>query len=179
MRPLILTLEIAEGTLFVGPPDSLSAYSAALPVDPSAYRSTLLEILMRRSTPWSVRNLLSGLDAATFSSRERTEHGLFEQILQLVETGRLTVCFLPLFRADVRESGQNRSAGRTEGGFPIEYLAYPYRISSQHLATPYTTPIQHLSTSYPTPSESAGGCVRITHSGGGSDRGAKATEQSG
>ena len=99
MASSILALSLPEGTLLIG--FSLNTAPGRPVIDVSAYVFRLRDILSFVD-PWRLRTAASAWGVEEFDPRQRTEQRLHDQIGRLVETGRLPVRFLPLFRDDPR-----------------------------------------------------------------------------
>jgi hypothetical protein len=99
MPPDILALPLIEGTLFIGPAGRPAAVAGALEVN-AGWR--LREILARHAESWRLRNAVTVWGVQSFGRLERPERDLGDEIADLIESGRLSARFLPLFRDDPR-----------------------------------------------------------------------------
>src|SRR5580700_7376463 len=120
MLPAILALQIGEGTVLVGPSRSLDAITGKWSIDDNVYGSRIGDILSRHADSWRLREAVVGWGIESFDPRQRTEQRLHRQIARMVETGRLSARFLPLFRDDPggpREVGRLRIYQLGEGPF--------------------------------------------------------------
>jgi hypothetical protein len=101
MHPEILTLPLQACTVLIGPPHSLTQVTGATPIDVSFFGSLIRERLARDAAPWRLRSAAILWGVESFDPRQRTEQSLHDQIARMLETGRLSACFLPLHRDDL------------------------------------------------------------------------------
>jgi hypothetical protein len=99
MHPEIFAVWSNFGLLLVGPPHSLTRVTGATEIDVSFFGSWLRDLLARADS-WRLRSAAVAWGVDEFDPRQRTEQRLQDQIARMLETGRLSACFLPLFRDD-------------------------------------------------------------------------------
>jgi hypothetical protein len=101
MRPDLLALPLQVGTLLIGPVHNIARIAGETATDLS-FSGTSLRDLLARADPWRLRNVAAVWSVGEFASLQRTEQRLSDQVARMLETGRLTARFLPLFRGDPR-----------------------------------------------------------------------------
>jgi hypothetical protein len=99
MRPEIFKLPLPAGTLLIGHEHQLARVAGATEIDAGSFASWVRGLLARADS-WRLRSAAVALGAEEFDPRQRTEQRLQDQIARMLETGRLSACFLPLFRDD-------------------------------------------------------------------------------
>jgi hypothetical protein len=99
MHPEILALPSQAGVVLIGPAHSLIHVAGATAIDVSLFGSWLRDLLVRTDL-WRLRTAAVAWSVEEFDPRQRTEQRLPGQIARMLETGRLSACFLPVFRND-------------------------------------------------------------------------------
>ncbi len=132
MPPDILALPLAEGTLFIAPPDRLAAIAGSTQAAAGPYAARLREILARHAEGWRLHRAAVDWGLQSFGRLQRPERNLAEQIARMVESGRLTARFLPLFISDPRGPSETGSLRvyQLDGGPPPAAPPPPQRSAS-------------------------------------------------
>ncbi len=99
MYPEIFQLPLPAGVLLIGRAHHLARVTGATELDVSFFGSWLRGVIARVD-PWRLRSAAGALGVEEFDPRQRTEQRLQDQIARMLETGRLSACFLPLVRDD-------------------------------------------------------------------------------
>jgi hypothetical protein len=137
MSPELLIFPITQGALLISRAAPLTAFAGAARAGASPYGSRLLEILVPHAD--GSRNAVVAWGLEGFGRLRRPNRDLADQIARMVETGRLTVRFLPLFRDDPRgprEEGPLRVYQLGSG--PLECAPAPAQAPSPSLAVQRT-----------------------------------------
>jgi hypothetical protein len=102
MRPDILVLHLRDGALLIGPAQSLNALAAEAGDHGGRHRWRLRSLLAHRVDPWRLRAVALAWGIDHPHRRHWSDKELQDQVAHWVETGRLGLRFLPLFRDDPR-----------------------------------------------------------------------------
>jgi hypothetical protein len=105
MRPEIFKLPLPAGVLLIGRAHHLARVTGATESDVSFFGSWLRDLLARADS-WRLRRAAVAWGVERFDPRQRAERRLPDQIARMIETGRLSACFLPLFLDDPRRPGE-------------------------------------------------------------------------
>jgi hypothetical protein len=97
---------MTDGTLFIGPADQLGSVFGTAHTRGGLHTSRLRDILERYADSWQIREVAGAWGIDSFGRLQRPERDILEQIVDIVERGRLAVSYLPLFRDDPRARGR-------------------------------------------------------------------------
>jgi hypothetical protein len=133
MHPEILVLPLQACAVLIGPRHSLTQVTGAVPIDVSFFGSMIRECLARDPAPWRFRSAAIVWGVESFDPRQGAEQRLHDQIARMIETGRLSACFLPLHRDDLPGLGhagplrihQLGGGPDTQGAAPSQASAPP------------------------------------------------------
>ena len=95
----LLVITLSEGTLFVGSTKQLAVVAGASEVNTGF---DFVGTLMRHAEGWRLHHAAADWGLPSFGRLTRPKREQIEQIGTLLETGRLSARFVPLFRADPR-----------------------------------------------------------------------------
>jgi len=131
MRPEIFKLPLPAGILLIGRAHHLARITGVTEIDVGLFGSWLRDLLAHADS-WRLRGAAAVLGVDEFDPRQRTEQRLQDQIARMLETGRLSACFLPLFCDDshaLNDAGPLRVL-QLGGGPPPTPAAAPARSDS-------------------------------------------------